>query len=169
MDPAAVRRANFIPPTAFPYKTPTGPLYDTGEYDKSLTKLIEVSNYQGLLAQQAQRRADFAAGKATSLLGLGFAVYVEMCGFGPFESATVRVDPPGTVTVYTGTSPHGQGLYTTFAQIVSDQLGADFDNVIVTPHSSGGSSTSGLRAEKIFVENLRCYINNEPMHNEVNL
>ena len=62
MDPAAVRRANFIPPTAFPYKTPTGPLYDTGEYDKSLSKLIEVSNYQGLLAQQAQRRADFAAG-----------------------------------------------------------------------------------------------------------
>ena len=141
MDPAAVRRANFIPPTAFPYKTPTGPLYDTGEYDKSLTKLIEVSNYQGLLAQQAQRRADFAAGKATSLLGLGFAVYVEMCGFGPFESATVRVEPTGTVTVYTGTSPHGQGLYTTFAQIVSDQLGADFDNVIV---KSGDTATTPM-------------------------
>lgn len=150
LDPAEVRRKNFIPPHAFPYKTPTGPLYDTGEYDKTLSRLIEVSRYRDLLQQQAQRKADFAAGKSDTVLGLGFAVYVEMCGFGPFESATLRVDPTGTVTVYTGTSPHGQGLYTTFAQIVADQLGADFDNIIIksgdTATTPMGNGTMGSRS-----------------------
>jgi aerobic carbon-monoxide dehydrogenase large subunit len=150
LDAAEVRRVNFIPPEQFPYKTPTGPLYDSGEYDRAMRKLIDISDYQALLAEQARRRADYAAGKPTALLGLGFACYVEMCGFGPYESATVRVEPTGTVTVFTGTSPHGQGLYTTFAQIVSDQLGADFDNVIVksgdTANTPMGQGTMGSRS-----------------------
>jgi carbon-monoxide dehydrogenase large subunit len=150
LDAAEVRRVNFIQPEQFPYKTPTGPLYDSGEYDRAISKLIDISDYQALLAEQARRRTDYAAGKSTTLLGLGFACYVEMCGFGPYESATVRVEPTGTVTIFTGTSPHGQGLYTTFAQIVSDQLGADFDNVIVksgdTANTPMGQGTMGSRS-----------------------
>lgn len=150
LDPAEVRRVNFIPPEAFPYKTPTGPLYDSGEYNRAISKLIDISDYQGLLAEQAQRRADRASGKPVPLLGLGFACYVEMCGFGPYESATVRVEPTGTVTVFTGTSPHGQGLYTTFAQIVAEQLGADFETVVVksgdTANTPMGQGTMGSRS-----------------------
>ncbi len=150
LDPAEVRRVNFIAPNQFPYKTPTGPKYDSGEYDRAISKLIDISNYRSLLAEQAQRRADYAAGKGNTLLGLGFACYVEMCGFGPYESATVRVEPNGTVTVFTGTSPHGQGLYTTFAQIVSDQLGADFEHVVVksgdTANTPMGQGTMGSRS-----------------------
>ncbi|MEN9937111.1 MAG: hypothetical protein RLZZ387_3690 [Chloroflexota bacterium] len=146
LDPVEVRRRNFIPPEAFPYKTPVGTLYDTGEYDKALTKALEVSGYETLRAEQARRRA---AGD-TTLMGIGIACYVEMCGFGPYESAHVRVEPSGTVTVMTGISPHGQGNATTFAQIVADQLGADFDQIVVkwgdTATTPMGNGTMGSRS-----------------------
>jgi carbon-monoxide dehydrogenase large subunit len=84
------------------------------------------------------------------LLGIGIASYVEMCGFGPYESAVVRVEPTGTVTVFTGISPHGQGGGTTFAQIVADQLGADFERVVVKYGDTGntpmGQGTMGSRS-----------------------
>jgi carbon-monoxide dehydrogenase large subunit len=147
MDPAEVRRKNFIPPEAFPYKTPTRLTYDSGEYDKALTKALELAQYSALRAEQQQRRQD---ARATSLLGVGVACYVEMCGFGPFESAQVRVEPSGTVTVCTGISPHGQGTGTTFAQIVADQIGADFDKIIVKYGDTGmtpmGVGTMGSRS-----------------------
>ena len=146
MDPADVRRKNFIAPNAFPYKTPTGPTYDSGEYARALDKVLTISHYDDLRAEQ-QRRID--AGDNT-LLGIGLACYVEMCGFGPFESAQVRVEPSGTVTVYTGISPHGQGTATTFAQIVADTLGADFDKVNVkwgdTDSTPMGNGTMGSRS-----------------------
>lgn len=145
MDPAEVRRKNFIPPDAFPYKTPSGPVYDSGEYDRALTKALEISNYHELRAEQERRRNDPNA----PLLGIGIACYVEMCGFGPYESAQVRVDPTGTVTVFTGVSPHGQGQETTFAQIVADQLGADYDSIVVkhgdTSNTPAGIGTMGSR------------------------
>jgi carbon-monoxide dehydrogenase large subunit len=85
-----------------------------------------------------------------NLLGIGVAVYVEMCGFGPYESAVVRVDPTGTVTVFTGISPHGQGGGTTFAQIIADELGVDFDKIIVNYGDTGstpmGQGTMGSRS-----------------------
>lgn len=127
IDSVEVRRKNFIKPEQFPYKTPTGSLYDSGEYDKNLTRALEVSRYAELRAEQARRRAN----GSDRLMGIGVASYVEICGFGPYESAVVRVEPTGTVTVYTGTSPHGQGGETTFAQIVADQIGADFDQIVV--------------------------------------
>ena len=78
------------------------------------------------------------------------ACYVEMCGFGPYESAMVRVEPTGTVTAFTGTSPHGQGHETTFAQIIADQLGVDFDQVVVrhgdTSTTPMGFGTGGSRS-----------------------
>lgn len=150
LDPVEVRRRNFIPPDAFPYKTPVGTLYDTGEYDKPLTKALEVGRYAELRAEQQRRIAARAAGERTPLLGIGLACYVEMCGFGPFESAHVRVEPSGTVTIMTGISPHGQGNATTFAQIISDQLGADFDKVVVrsgdTATTPMGNGTMGSRS-----------------------
>lgn len=139
LDPAEVRRRNFIPPDAFPYKTPTGLTYDSGEYDRALTKALGLANYEQLRAEQAARRA---AGDRM-LLGIGIACYVEMCGFGPYESAQIKVEPSGTVTVTTGISPHGQGTATTFAQIVADQIGADFNRIVVK-HSDTALTPMGI-------------------------
>jgi carbon-monoxide dehydrogenase large subunit len=144
--PEAVRRKNFIPPDAFPYTTPTGQRYDSGEYDRALTKALDISGYAKLRAEQKERvqKGD------RKLLGIGLACYVEMCGFGPFESAVVRVEPTGTVTAFTGTSPHGQGHETTFAQIIADHLGVDFDQVVVrhgdTANTPMGNGTGGSRS-----------------------
>jgi carbon-monoxide dehydrogenase large subunit len=144
--PEVVRRKNFIPPSAFPYMAPTGQNYDSGEYDRALTKALEVANIAGLRAEQKQR---LERGER-KLLGVGMACYVEMCGFGPFESAVVRVEPGGTVTAYTGTSAHGQGHETTFAQIIADRLGADFDQIVVrhgdTMNTPMGNGTGGSRS-----------------------
>lgn len=144
--PEAVRRRNFIAPDAFPYTTPTGQRYDSGEYDRALTKALQVSRYGALRRDQAAR---LARGDR-KLLGIGMACYVEMCGFGPFESAVVRVEPSGTVTAYTGTSAHGQGHETTFAQIISDHVGVAFEQVVVrhgdTSNTPMGNGTGGSRS-----------------------
>ncbi len=139
MDPAEVRRRNYVKPEQFPYKTPTGSTYDTGEYEKNLDTALQTANYSALRDEQAARRAS----GSDTLLGIGMATYVEMCGFGPYESGVVRVEPGGTVTVYTGASPHGQGLQTTFAQIVADEIGADYDSVIVK-HGDTGAQPVGV-------------------------
>jgi carbon-monoxide dehydrogenase large subunit len=144
--PDAIRRKNFIPPDAFPYAAPTGQRYDSGEYDRALTRVLEVSGYAKLRAEQKARRDR----GERRLLGIGLACYVEMCGFGPFESALVRVEPTGTVTAFTGTSPHGQGHETTFAQIIADHLGVDFERVVVrhgdTSNTPQGNGTGGSRS-----------------------
>jgi carbon-monoxide dehydrogenase large subunit len=146
LPPEAVRRRNFIPPAAFPYATPTGQRYDSGEYDRALTKALEVSRYQELRAEQKARRER----GDRKLLGIGLSTYVEMCGFGPFESAVVRVEPSGTVTAFTGTSAHGQGHETTFAQIIADHLGVPFEQVVVrhgdTSNTPEGNGTGGSRS-----------------------
>ena len=139
MDPAEVRRRNYVQPDQFPYATPTGSTYDTGEYEANLEQALKASNYAALRGEQASRRENGAG----SLLGIGMATYVEMCGFGPYESGLVRVEPSGAVTVYTGTSPHGQGLQTTFAQIVADEIGADYEQVIVK-HGDTGAQPVGV-------------------------
>ena len=108
LDPAEVRRINFLKPEQFPYTTLTGEHYDTGEYEKPLDKALEVVDYKGLRAEQS------AALKEGRHLGIGIASYVEICGFGPYDSATVRVEPSGDVSIFTGISPHGQGQETTF-------------------------------------------------------
>ncbi len=144
--PEEIRRKNFIPPAAFPYTTPTGQKYDSGEYDRALSKALDIAGYQKLRAEQKDR----ISGGDKKLLGIGMAVYVEMCGFGPFESAVVRVEPSGGVTAFTGTSSHGQGHETTFAQIISDHLGVDFDKVVVrhgdTLNTPMGNGTGGSRS-----------------------
>ena len=144
--PEEIRRKNFIPPAAFPYAAPTGQNYDSGEYDRALTRALQVARYEALRAEQRERLDK----KDRRLLGIGMACYVEMCGFGPFESALVRVEPSGTVTAMTGTSPHGQGHETTFAQIIADQLGVEFDQITVrhgdTSITPMGFGTGGSRS-----------------------
>ncbi len=146
LPPEQVRRKNFIAPGAFPYATPTGQNYDSGEYDKALTAALEQAGVDRLRREQAERlkRGD------PRLLGVGMACYVEMCGFGPYESAIVRVDSSGTVTAYTGTSAHGQGHETTFAQIIADHLGVDYDKVVVKHGDTAaipmGNGTGGSRS-----------------------
>jgi aerobic carbon-monoxide dehydrogenase large subunit len=143
VDPADVRRVNFIPPDQFPFMTITEEQYDSGEYEKALDKALEVVGYAGLRKEQEEAR------KQGRFLGIGVASYVEICGFGPYESSTVRVEPGGQVTVFTGISPHGQGQETTFAQMAADYIGADFDAVFVhhgdTANTPQGNGTMGSR------------------------
>jgi carbon-monoxide dehydrogenase large subunit len=143
LDPAEVRRVNFIQPDKFPYTTLSGEHYDTGEYEKPLDRALELVGYQQLRQEQAELR------KQGRYIGIGLASYVEICGFGPWESSTVRVEPGGEVTIFTGISPHGQGQETTFAQLAADYIGADFEKVIVhhgdTGNTSMGNGTGGSR------------------------
>jgi carbon-monoxide dehydrogenase large subunit len=144
LDPADVRRRNYIPPADFPYTTVGGASYDSGEYERNLDYALQVADYRGMRAEQAEGRAQ------GRLMGIGLASYTEICGFGPFESAQVRVEPTGTVTVFTGVSPHGQGSETTFAQIVADRLGVPFDDIQVkhgdTANTPMGVGTMGSRS-----------------------
>jgi len=139
IDSTEVRRRNYIQPDQFPYATASNSNYDTGDYDKNLTTALELSKYETLRQEQKQRRES----NSDMLMGIGVATYVEMCGFGPYESGQVRVEPGGTVTVYTGTSPHGQGGETTFAQIVADNIGADFDSIVVR-HGDTSAQPMGI-------------------------
>jgi len=136
MDPAAFRRMNFIPKDAFPYQTPVALQYDIGDYEPPLDKALEMIDYKGFEARRAE------AASRGKYRGIGLSSYIEACGIAPsavagalgarvglYESATVRVDPTGTVNVFTGTHSHGQGHDTTFAQIVADKLGVDIGSV----------------------------------------
>jgi carbon-monoxide dehydrogenase large subunit len=162
-DPAEVRRINFIKPDQFPYKSLAGAVYDTGDYEPALDKALEMADYKGLRAEQARRRAS-GDGK---LMGIGLSSYIEICGIGPkgtapvglYESARVRVEQSGTVLVYTGASPHGQGEETTFAQIVAEEFSIPIDNVLImhgdtdsTPEGRGtyGSRTTAVGGPAVF-------------------
>ncbi len=137
LDPADVRRRNFIPKEAFPAPTAGGLVYDSGDYELSLNKALEMVDYPKVRAEQAEAR------KQGRYIGVGIASYVEICGIGPssllppklkgggWESATIRMEPDCKVTVLTGVSPHGQGQETTFAQMVADEFGIDIDDVTV--------------------------------------
>lgn len=155
LDPIEVRRKNFPKANEFPFHTATGLDYDSGDYEAALDKALDLSGYQNLRAQQAQSRA---AGK---LMGIGVSSYVEICALGPsqampaggWESATVRIEPTGKVTVLTGASPHGQGQETSFAQIAADELGVDLNDVTVIHGDTGvvqyGIGTFGSRATAV--------------------
>ncbi|MBI3934645.1 MAG: xanthine dehydrogenase family protein molybdopterin-binding subunit [Acidobacteria bacterium] len=146
MDPAAIRIRNMVKPRDFPYTTATGSVYDSGNYPAILKKALQEAGYQKLRAQQPRWR------KQGRLLGVGMSSYVEICGTGPasdrppgggWESATVRIETSGKVTVLTGSSPHGQGGETSFAQIVADGLGISVDDVAVL-HGDTGAVPAGI-------------------------
>ncbi len=140
MDPVEVRRKNFIAADAFPFETPLGIVYDSGNYQGTLDKLLEHVDMEAFRREQAELRDKGV------YRGIGLSTYVEVCGLAPsravgpqgvglqaafWESSTVRVHPSGSATVYSGISPHGQGHDTGFAQIVADRLGIDPENVDV--------------------------------------
>ncbi|HMV50083.1 MAG TPA: glyceraldehyde dehydrogenase subunit alpha [Blastocatellia bacterium] len=151
MDPVELRRKNFPKPEEFPFATAAGLTYDTGDYEKSLNKALEIVDYKKLREEQAKARAE------GRLVGIGISTYVEICAVGPsvmlpcggWDSATVRVEPSGKATVLTGVSPHGQGEETAFAQIVAEMLGIDLNDVLVvhgdTDRVQYGIGTFGSR------------------------
>ena len=146
LDPIDVRRRNFIPPDAFPYKTATGMTYDSGDYNRVLSTALDRIDYDAIRAEQAEARA------AGRLVGFGIAVWCELAGPG-WDSGAARVQPSGTVTVTTGISPHGQGEETSFAQIVADELGIELEDVVVrasdTAITPQGIGTFGSRGTSI--------------------
>lgn len=155
LDPVDVRRKNFIANTSFPHTTATGLTYDSGDYETTMDKALRIADYAGLRKQQADLR------KQGRFLGIGVSTYVEVCGMGPsaampaagWDSATIRIEPTGSVTVLTGVSPHGQGEETTFAQVVADELGVPIDHITVvhgdTDRVQYGVGTFGSRGTAV--------------------
>ncbi len=146
MDPVEVRRQNLIPPEAFPYRTVSGTVYDVGDYERALGEALRLAGYDALRAGQAARRqrGDHLA------LGIGVATYVEITSFNSKEFASAEVRADGGVTVVTGTSPHGQGHETAFAQLASGVLGVPFEVIRVVHSDTGlvkrGAGTWGSRS-----------------------
>ncbi len=126
IDPAELRRRNYIAPEAFPYTTPTHAAYDSGEYARGLDMALELVDYKKLRQEQEKGRK-----KGDKLMGIGLATYVEVCGFGPWEMGSVFMGDDAKVTVLTGTSPQGQGHQTTWAQIAADTLQIPMEDVDV--------------------------------------
>jgi carbon-monoxide dehydrogenase large subunit len=155
IDPAELRRRNFI--TSFPYATPVGLTYDTGDYNVTMTRAIELADVAGFAARQAESEAKGMK------RGMGYSAYIEACGIAPsavagalgaraglFEAGEVRVHPTGKVTVFTGSHSHGQGHETTFAQVVADKLGIPLDDITIEHGDTGkvlfGMGTYGSRS-----------------------
>ena len=155
IDPVEIRRRNFI--TRFPYATASGLSYDSGNYEGTLDRALELADHAGF----ERRRADAAA--RGHHRGIGLSTYVEICGLAPsavthalglvpggWESSILRIHPTGSATVITGTSPHGQGHDTSWSQIVETELGIPFDQVEVihgdTAYSPYGLGTYGSRS-----------------------
>ena len=136
LDPAEIRRRNFIAAESFPFKTATGQIYDSGNYQLALERALAAADYEGLRGEQAVRRG------RGEIVGIGLASYVEPCALG-WESGSVKVERSGRVTAITGSSAHGQGHETTFAQIVADHLGVTPDDVQVV-HGDTRSGPEGF-------------------------
>ena len=160
MDPVALRRKNLIPPFEDGHDVATGLTYDSGNYEAAMDLALKHAGYEDLRKEQETLRAQ---GK---YIGIGVTSYAELCGLGPsqvagavgfqgglWESATIRFYPTGKVNIYTGASPHGQGEETTFAQIVSDGLGVDVDDVELihgdTDNTPMGWGTYGSRTTAV--------------------
>jgi carbon-monoxide dehydrogenase large subunit len=155
MDPAEIRFKNFVAKESFPFPTATGLMYDSGNYALPLEKALAAVDYEKLRTEQAEAR------KQGRLMGIGICTYGEICGIGPspatpaggWESATVKIEPSGGITVMTGSCHHGQGEETTFAQIAADELGADIDSILVVRGDTAvvpyGIGTFGSRATAI--------------------
>ncbi len=160
IDPAELRKRNFVPPDAFPYQTPVALTYDSGQYALAMDAASKLIDYQNF----AKRRQESQArGK---LRGIGFSSYIEACGIAPsavvgslgagvglWESGQVRFNPTGSVTVYTGSHSHGQGHETTFSQLIAGRLGVPIEQVEVVHGDTGsvpfGMGTYGSRSRAV--------------------
>ena len=157
IDPAELRRRNYVPKNAYPYQTPVALQYDSGDYFTTLDMALKAADYAGF----EKRRQE--AAKHGKLRGIGLASYIEACGIAPsavagalgaraglYETAEVRVHPTGSITMYTGTHSHGQGHETTFAQLISDRLGVPIEQIDVVHGDTSkipfGMGTYGSRS-----------------------
>jgi carbon-monoxide dehydrogenase large subunit len=148
LDPAEVRRRNFIPADAFPYQSAAGLTYDSGQYLQGLDRALELLDYAAWRQEAGRRTPD------EPLLGIGLATFTKSSGAAGdhrVETARMTIGPSGQITVYTGISPHGQGNATSFAQIVADELGVSPSQVrvlhgdtAVVPFGEGTSASRGL-------------------------
>jgi carbon-monoxide dehydrogenase large subunit len=155
MDPAELRRRNFIKPNQFPFQTQMGAVYDSGDYEKALDAALKAANWDGLRAERDKARQE------GRLVGLGLSMYVEVCGLGPssslptggWEHGQVTVERDGRITATTGASPHGQGNETTFAQMLADQFSVPFEHVTILHGDTGivkqGIGTFGSRSQAV--------------------
>src|SRR5262245_46533973 len=155
MEPADLRRKNFIKPQQFPFATQTGAVYDSGDYEKALDAALKTAQWDRL---KAERDAARAQGR---LVGLGLSMYVEVCGIGPsaslptggWEHSQVTIERDGRISATTGASPHGQGNETTFAQMLADQFGVPFEHVTILHGDTGvvkqGIGTFGSRSQAV--------------------
>ena len=150
IDPVEIRRRNFVKPDQFPYTTPVALQYDTGNYGATMDKLVEIADLDGF---QSRAKVSEANGK---LRGLGVNCYIEACGIAPsslvgqlgaraglYESATVRVNATGSITVMTGCHSHGQGHETTFPQVIAEMIGIDESQVHIQ-HGDTSSTPMGM-------------------------
>jgi carbon-monoxide dehydrogenase large subunit len=157
LDRVEIRRRNFIPSSAFPYQTPVALQYDSGDYVATLEACLKAADWAGF---EARRAAAAAKGK---LRGIGISTYLEACGIAPsavvgslgaraglYEVANIRVNPTGSITVFTGTHSHGQGHETTFAQLMADKFGVPMDQVEIVHGDTAkipfGMGTYGSRS-----------------------
>ena len=155
MDPAELRRKNFIQPKQFPFTTQMGAVYDSGDYEKALDLALKNAKWDQL---KAERDAARAQGR---LVGLGLSMYVEVCGLGPssslptggWEHSQVTIERDGRISATTGASPHGQGNETTFAQMLADQFGVPIEDITILHGDTGvvkqGIGTFGSRSQAV--------------------
>jgi aerobic carbon-monoxide dehydrogenase large subunit len=147
MDPVEVRKRNFIPASALPYRTSLGFVYDSGDYAGALARALQVIDYDARRDEQRRARAN------GRVVGIGVAMYVERAGTLLWESAAVSVGPSGRVVVKMGSTPQGQGHETTFAQIAADALGVDLEAITVEHGDSAvvprGVGTFGSRSTTV--------------------
>ena len=150
IDPTELRRRNFIPADQFPYETPVLMTYDSGDFNQLLDKGLALVDYDGFAARKAESES---RGK---LRGIGFSCFIESCGLAPsaavgalgggvgqWESANIKFDPTGSVTVHVGGHSHGQGHETVYAQIISEHLGVPFESVQIS-HGDTGTVPFGM-------------------------
>ena len=159
-DPVELRRKNLIPKFEDGHDVPSGITYDSGDYEPLLNMVLGHVDYQALRQEQARMR------EHGQYMGIGVTCYTEICGLGPsqvagavgfggglWESAIIRFHPTGKVNAYIGTAPHGQGEETTFAQIISDELGVDVDDIGIihgdTSNTPMGWGTYGSRTTAV--------------------
>ncbi|MFB6311808.1 MAG: xanthine dehydrogenase family protein molybdopterin-binding subunit, partial [Salinirussus sp.] len=164
LDPVEFRRRNLIDADDFPYQTPVGFTYDSGDYERSLDAALELVDYEAVRECQAARQSD------DRYLGIGISTFVEVAGYGPigdggdgpipplYEGGRVRFHPDGHVTAYCGTADQGQGHETTYAQVLADVLGVDYEDIEVveadTEVVAYGTGTFGSRSASVGTASL---------------
>ncbi|MFC7050949.1 aerobic carbon-monoxide dehydrogenase large subunit [Emcibacter nanhaiensis] len=164
MDPADIRKKNFVQPEQFPYTSATGWEYDSGDYPTAMAKAMDAVGYDQLRQEQAQKLADFKAGKSRQLMGIGISFFTEIVGAGPskncdilgigmFDSCEIRVHPTGAAIARLGTKSQGQGHETTYAQILATETGIPSDMITIeegdTDTAPYGLGTYGSRSTPV--------------------